>query len=131
MRAVPGLCGLVTDALTAVRDSPARRTDVGRGERLFYLLFISKYLLSFSIIKTRSNQLICIKWPFHLGLIVQSQAFTDLGLIDSLSWEFSWEINILQPWIFIGRTDTEAEAPILWPPEAKGLIGNDPDAGKD
>ena len=35
-----------------------------------------------------------------------------------------------QPWIFIGRTD--AEAPILWPPEAKSwLIGKDPDAGKD
>ena len=37
-----------------------------------------------------------------------------------------------QPWIFIGRTDAEAEAPILWPPDAKGqLIGKDPDAGKD
>ena len=31
-----------------------------------------------------------------------------------------------QPWIFIGRTDAEAEAPILWPPDAKSwLIGND------
>ena len=37
-----------------------------------------------------------------------------------------------QPWIFIGRTDAEAEAPILWPPNAKSrLIGKDPDAGKD
>ena len=37
-----------------------------------------------------------------------------------------------QPWIFIGRTDTEAEATILWAPEAKSqLIGKDPDAGKD
>ena len=37
-----------------------------------------------------------------------------------------------QSWIFIGRTDTEAEIPILWPPDAKNwLIGNDPDAGKD
>ena len=37
-----------------------------------------------------------------------------------------------QPWIFIGRTDAEAEAPILWPPDAKiWLIGKDPDAGKD
>ena len=35
-------------------------------------------------------------------------------------------------WLFIGRTDAEAEAPILWPPDAKGqLIGKDPDAGKD
>ena len=37
-----------------------------------------------------------------------------------------------QPWIFIGRTDAEAEAPILWQPDAKSqLIGKDPDAGKD
>ena len=37
-----------------------------------------------------------------------------------------------QPWVFIGRTDGEAEAPILWPPNAKSwLIGKDPDAGKD
>ena len=34
--------------------------------------------------------------------------------------------------IFIGRTDAEAEAPILWPPDVKSqLIGKDPDAGKD
>ena len=34
-------------------------------------------------------------------------------------------------WIFIGRTDAEAEAPILWPPDAKTwLIGKDPDAVK-
>ena len=37
-----------------------------------------------------------------------------------------------QPWTFIGRTDTEAEASILWPPDAKSwLTGKDPDAGKD
>ena len=37
-----------------------------------------------------------------------------------------------QPWIFIGKTDTEAEAPILWPPDTKSQIfGKDPDAGKD
>ena len=37
-----------------------------------------------------------------------------------------------QPWIFIGRTDAEAEAPFLWPPDVKSwLIGKDPDAGKD
>ena len=36
-----------------------------------------------------------------------------------------------QPWIFIGRTDAEAEAPILWPPDAKNwLTEKDPDAGK-
>ena len=37
-----------------------------------------------------------------------------------------------QPSIFIGRTDAEAEALILWPPDAKSLlIGKDPDSGKD
>ena len=37
-----------------------------------------------------------------------------------------------QSWIFIGRTDAEAEAPVLWPPDAKNWhIGEDPDAGKD
>ena len=36
-------------------------------------------------------------------------------------------------WIFIGKTDAEAEAPILWPPDVKKnwLIGKDPDAGRD
>ena len=37
-----------------------------------------------------------------------------------------------QPWMFIGRTDTEAETPILWLPDTKNwFIGKDPDAGKD
>ena len=37
-----------------------------------------------------------------------------------------------QFWAFFGRTDAEAETPILWPPDAKNwLIGKDPDAGKD
>ena len=47
------------------------------------------------------------------------------------------EIQLVQPkqnqsWIFIGRTDAEAETPILWPPDAKNwLTRKDPDAGKD
>ena len=37
-----------------------------------------------------------------------------------------------QPWVFIGRTDAEAEVPILWPHDVKSqLIGKDPDAEKD
>ena len=49
----------------------------------------------------------------------------------------SKEIKAVNPkrkqlWIFTGRTDAEAEAPVLWPPDAKSqLIGKDPDAGKD
>ena len=37
-----------------------------------------------------------------------------------------------QSWVFTGRTDVEAETPILWPPDVKSwFIGKDPDAGKD
>ena len=37
-----------------------------------------------------------------------------------------------QPWVFIGRTDAEADTPILWPPNGMStLIGKDPDHGKD
>ena len=37
-----------------------------------------------------------------------------------------------QSWVFIGRTDVEAETPILWPPHAKSwLIGKDSEAGRD
>ena len=37
-----------------------------------------------------------------------------------------------QSWIFIGGTDAEAEAPVLWPPDVKNwLIGKDPNAGND
>ena len=37
-----------------------------------------------------------------------------------------------QSWVFIGRTDAEAETPVLWPPDGKDwLIWKDPDAGKD
>ena len=37
-----------------------------------------------------------------------------------------------QHWIFIGRTDAQAEAPLLWPPDEKSqFTGKDPDAGED
>ena len=47
------------------------------------------------------------------------------------------EIQLVHPkgdqsWLLMGRTDAEAEIPILWPPDAKNrLIEKDPDAGKD
>ena len=51
-----------------------------------------------------------------------------------LDWK---EIQYIHPkgdqsWVFIGRTDVEAETPILWPPDVESwLIWKDPDAGKD
>ena len=57
---------------------------------------------------------------------VQDQMASQVNSIKYL--EKSWN----QLWIFIGRTDAEAEAPMLWPPDAKSLLnGKDPDAGKD
>ena len=39
--------------------------------------------------------------------------------------------SVYDSWIFIGRTDAEAETPILWPPDAKNWLEKDPDAGED
>ena len=50
------------------------------------------------------------------------------------SWNYTSHLKNFryQPWIFIGRTDAEAEAPILWPTASKSWpIGKGPDAGKD
>ena len=60
--------------------------------------------------------------------------FWTVALESSLDWK---EIQLVhskgdQSWVFIGRTDAEAETPVLWPPHVKSwLIGKDPDAGKD
>ena len=67
----------------------------------------------------------------------------DLMLLNCGVGEDSWEslgLQGIQPvhpkgdqsWVFIGRTDAEAETPILWPPHVKSwLTGKDPDAGMD
>ena len=60
------------------------------------------------------------------------------GIGEDLESPLDWkEIQPVHPkgnqsWTFIGRTDAEAETPILWPPDAKNwLIWKHPDAGKD
>ena len=66
--------------------------------------------------------------------IIKLPSPQSLGIESSLD---SKEIKLVSPkgnqlWIFIGRSGVEAEAPTLWPPDAKSqLIGKDPDAGKD
>ena len=55
-------------------------------------------------------------------------------LESSVDWKETQSVHPKgnQAWIFIGRTDAEAETPILWPPDAKNwLIRKDPDAVKD
>ena len=96
------------------------------------------------------------KGPFSLGYVFSSS----LVWIWELDYKESWALKNLCFWtvvlektlespldckeiqpvhpkgdqsgVFIGRTDVEAETPILWPPDAKSwLSGKDPDAGKD
>ena len=67
------------------------------------------------------------KWYF-LTLVLEKTLENPLGFRETNSVNPKGN----QPWIFIGRTDAEAEAPILWPPGAKSwLIRKDLDAGKD
>ena len=66
-------------------------------------------------------------WWFQIVVLEKTlQSLLDSKGIQAVSTERN------QPWIFIGRTDAEAEAPVLWPPDVKiWLIGKDSDAGKD
>ena len=73
-----------------------------------------------------------LKW---YALIYYNLSAEELMLFNCGVGEDSWESLGLQgdqSWVFIGRTDTKAETPILWPPHVKSwLIGKDPDAGRD
>ena len=55
-------------------------------------------------------------------------------LVSPLDWKEIQPVHSKgdQSWVFTGRTDAEAETPVLWPPHAKSwLIGKDPDPGRD
>ena len=84
-------------------------------------------------------------WSLSQEYPLEKEMATHLSI---LAWEIPWmeepggestsdskEIKLVtpkgnQPWIFIGRTDVEAEAPVLWPSDAKSCTtGKDPDAG--
>ena len=66
-------------------------------------------------------------WVPKNWCFIGEDSWESLGLqrdLTSPSWRMSW--------VFTGRTDVEAETPILWPPDVKSwLIRKDPDAGKD
>ena len=71
---------------------------------------------------------------FHLSPSLETSGLPP-GSLNLVNGKLGSNQSILkenQPCIFTGRTDTEAEAPILWPPDVKSrLTGKDPDAGKD
>ena len=80
------------------------------------------------------------KSSFSHPVLLFQEYIDDLSLVFFYKFRIPLDSKEIQPvhpkgnqsWIFIGRTDTEAETPILWPPDAKNwLIGKDPDAGKD
>ena len=96
-------------------------------------IIIFSYFISFY----SSNNLIgWIYCNFHLWMIKQIRTkFNDISkATESPLHSKIKPVNPkgIQPWIFIARTDAEAEVPVLWPPDVKSrLIGKDPDAGKD
>ena len=80
----------------------------------------------------------CDNWTIKKGLVPKNWCFRTVVLKKTLEIRLdSKEIKPVNPkgnqlWICIGRTDHEAEAPILWLPEVKSqLVGKDPVAGKD
>ena len=86
---------------------------------------------SWESLELQGDQDSCLDNPLNRG---ECQV-TVRGVTKSQTW-LQW-LNTTEPkgnqsWIFIGRTDAEAETPILGPPDAKNwLIGKDPEAGKD
>ena len=80
----------------------------------------------------------CESWTVKKAECWRIDAFEPVVLEKTLESPFNGkEVQPVHPkgnqsWIFIGRTDSDAEAPILWPPDEKNqFIGKDPDAGKD
>ena len=80
----------------------------------------------------------CDSWDYKESWVLNNWSFWTVVLEKTLESPLDCrEIQPVHPkgnqsWVFIGRTDAEAETPILWPPDAKNqLIGKDPDAGKD
>ena len=92
------------------------------------------------------------QWPYPPQGDLPNPGIESVPLVSSALWAYSlptepprkhscnhrWHLLSTdytkgnQLWIFIGKTDAKAEAPTLWPPDAKNrLTGKDPDAGKD
>ena len=79
----------------------------------------------------------CENWGYKANWVLKNWCFWTVMLDKTLEIPLDWkEIKPVHPkgnqsWMFIWRTDAEAEAPILWLPDAKNwLLGKDPDAGR-
>ena len=79
----------------------------------------------------------CESWDYKESWVPKNWCFWTVVLENTLESPLDCkEIQPVHPkgnqcWIFIGRTDAEAETPILWPPDSKHwVIGKEPDAGK-
>ena len=136
-----------------------RRGDNGNSDRLFLQHEIKRCLLlgrkamtnldsilkSRDIIPTKVNivkAMVFLVWVWEMdhkeSWVLKNWCFWTVLLEKTLEspWDCK-EIKLVNPkgnesWIFIGRTDAETEAPILWPPDTRNwLIGKDSDAGKD
>ena len=79
----------------------------------------------------------CESWTVKKSWVLNNWCFWTVLLEKTL--ESALDCKEIQPvhpkdqsWVFIGRTDAEAETPIIWPPDVKSwLIGKDSDAGED
>ena len=91
-----GLCVVVPDCHLS-QDSAGRNCPQIKPK--IFKLYIRKYFSSFKVCRT-----------FEYSLSKRSMAVLSLDLRDFFCY---------QSWVFIGRTDVEAETPILWPPDAK------------
>ena len=85
-----------------------------------------------------SSHVQMVELDYKKNCMLKNWCFWTVVLEKTLQSPFNCKViqpvhsNGYQSWVFIGRTDVEAETPILWPPHAKSwLIGKDTDAGRD
>ena len=98
---------------------------------LYFILFIYLFICSgfCHTLKWNSHGFTCVPHNLCFWTVVLEKTHES-----PLDFKEIKQVNSKgnQPWIFIGRTDVRAEAPILWPLDVKSwLYGKDPDAGKD
>ena len=95
----------------------------------------------FSCLNTKTYKNPALKIIFIFGIPKRESSNSGFSRVTPFLKTYFWvrvlfsaeNLNAVdQSWVFIGRTDVEAETPVLWPPDAKSwLIWKDPDAGKD